>query len=272
MGPRQVPTLRGPGGEQRPGTRSVRGPQLPRLVPPHHPRAVGLRLPGQHLRASDSPATCPGAHRADPLRSAASAGPPPLARSHFSAAHLSVVVVAQNPSILGRLLPSSPPRDRRLSLFLARPGFSFPKRAARSCQEQSWESCWEFSWHVSRPFSRTNLLGKLPGLCQRGSRSGCPFHTKGVALCPSSLWPRLLAAWALRSKRCTAGWPMLSFPCTAIPRWPQKRGEQRAGSPATAVTCPRSQPGAGAFCCAPGAPRDAVRLAGPNRRVAAAGG
>ncbi len=60
--------------------------------------------------SASSPAFLP-AHSTDPLRSAASARPSPLACSHFGPAPVSVVPLSQNPSVLGRLLPSSPTRE-----------------------------------------------------------------------------------------------------------------------------------------------------------------
>src|SRR5207237_7784707 len=88
---------------------------------PHHAGPAGLCLPAQPLCACQSGTACPGAHPPHSLRSMSSAGPPHLARSHFSSAHLSVVLLAQNPSVLGWVLSSSPSPESWLSLFVEPP-------------------------------------------------------------------------------------------------------------------------------------------------------
>jgi hypothetical protein len=117
-----------------------------------------------HLTASAPPAEPAAGAPLIPLTPSETrhpAFPPLLARSHRRAADLSVVDLSACPSVLGRLLPSSPPRQSQLTLCVESPGLprtssgSFPGTSPGKLPE----SCFgNNSWELSRECVRMALV------------------------------------------------------------------------------------------------------------------
>src|SRR5207248_10568037 len=98
----------------------------PGLVPPSHARLACRCLPARHHRPEPPHGICPTcrasgrrpAHPVDSLRSPPPAGPPDLSGAHFRSPDLPVVDFSAHPSVLGRLLSSSPSPESQVSLFV----------------------------------------------------------------------------------------------------------------------------------------------------------